>query len=328
MERKYATPAFPHLVHGADYNPEQWADTPEVWDEDMRLMQAANANEMSVGIFSWSVLEPREGEYDFSFLDTVLDKVYAAGGRVILATPSGARPHWMADKYPEVLRVTPTRQRMSFSTRHNHCMTSPVYREKVREMNTRLAARYGHHPAVIAWHLSNEYGGECYCPLCCAAFRNFLRERYDNDIEAVNRAWWTAFWSHRYDSFEQIDPPTPLTDTSIHGLNLDWKRFVTHQTRDFMEAEIAAVRTGNPDIPVTTNLMTGYYGLDYHKLSVPLDFVSWDSYPDWHSPEHYIKLFLCATVPIFLISILAGRGVHGLSVRLCRKMKTASAKQR
>ena len=167
MERKYVNPSFPHLLHGADYNPEQWSDTPEVWDEDMRLMQAANANEMSVGIFSWAVLEPREGEYDFSFLDTILDKVYAAGGRVILATPSGARPHWMADKYPEVLRVTPTRDRMSFSTRHNHCMTSPVYREKVREMNTRLAARYGNHPAVIAWHLSNEYGGECYCP--CAA---------------------------------------------------------------------------------------------------------------------------------------------------------------
>ncbi|MBR3692331.1 MAG: beta-galactosidase [Clostridia bacterium] len=288
MERKYVNPAFPHLLHGADYNPEQWAETPEIWDEDMRLMQAANANEMSVGIFSWSVLEPREGEYDFSFLDTILDKVYAAGGRVILATPSGARPHWMADKYPEVLRVTPNRQRMSFSTRHNHCMTSPVYREKVREMNTRLAARYGHHPAVVAWHLSNEYGGECYCPLCCEAFRDFLRERYNNDIEAVNRAWWTTFWSHRYDSFDQIEPPTPLTDTSIHGLNLDWKRFVTHQTRSFMEAEIAAVRTGNPDIPVTTNLMTGYYGLDYHKLSEPLDIVSWDSYPDWHSPEHFL----------------------------------------
>ena len=177
--KKYLNDKFPHFLHGGDYNPEQWIDTKEIWDEDMRLMKLANCNEMSVGIFSWATLEPKEGVYDFSFLDEIIDKVYENGGRVILATPSGARPRWLAEKYPEVLRVSPSLRRMHYGNRHNHCYTSPIYREKVANINRRLAERYGKHPAVIAWHLSNEYDGRCYCPLCEDAFRNYLRKKYN-----------------------------------------------------------------------------------------------------------------------------------------------------
>jgi len=286
MLRDYINEKFPHFLHGADYNPEQWIDTPEIWDADMALMQEANCNEMSVGIFSWAMLEPKEGEYDFSFLDTILDKIYAAGGRVVLATPSGARPRWMAEKYPEVLRVNENRQRFGFGQRHNHCYTSPVYREKVRKINTLLAQSYGKHPAVVAWHISNEYGGECYCDKCQDAFRTYLKERYHNDIHRLNRAWWSTFWSHHYDCFDQIEAPTALTDQSIHGLNLDWKRFVSHQTLDFMKAEIAAIKAVSPDIPVTTNMMQAFYPLNYWDFAPHLDVISWDSYPDWHNGAH------------------------------------------
>ena len=103
--KKHACPDFPHFIHGADYNPEQWIDYEGIWDEDMRLMKLANCNEMSVGIFSWAKLEPREGEYDFSFLDEIVERVAKNGGKVILSTPSGARPRWLAEKYPEVLRI-------------------------------------------------------------------------------------------------------------------------------------------------------------------------------------------------------------------------------
>ena len=288
MAKNHPCPSFPHLLHGADYNPEQWIHDKSVWDEDMRLMKLANCNEMTVGVFSWSMLEPREGEYDFSFLDEIIEKIRKNGGKVILATPSGARPHWLADKYPEVLRVRPDGHRAGFGGRHNHCFTSPVYREKVREMNRRLAERYGKDPTVIAWHISNEYSGECHCPLCVDAFRNFLREKYRGDIGALNQAWWTTFWSHTYDSFDQIDPPGPLTEQGVHGLNLDWHRFVTHQTRDFILAETAPLKELTPNLPVTINMMYEFYDLDYHALADVMDFASWDSYPEWHNGDDTI----------------------------------------
>lgn len=275
---------YPHMIHGADYNPDQWQDRPDILKEDMRLMKLAGCNEMSVGIFAWSRLEPQEGVFDFSFLDKAMDDIYAAGGRVILATPSGARPAWLSQKYPEVLRVGTDRIRNEFGERHNHCYTSPIYREKVRIINEKLAERYANHPALIAWHISNEYGGECHCPLCRAAFREWLKLKYGT-LDNLNREWWTAFWSHTFTDWEQIISPGPLGDSDLLGLTLDWKRFVTEQTADFMSAEIAAVRKFTPNIPVTANLMGFYNGLDYRRLSKKIDFVSWDAYPKWRGND-------------------------------------------
>lgn len=279
---------FPHILHGGDYNPDQWKDYPEILKEDMRLMQKAHCNEMTVAIFSWCMLEPEEGKFDFSFLDRVMDDIYNAGGRVILATPSGARPVWLSEKYPEVLRVDNRGHRNNFGGRHNHCNTSPVYREKVAIINRKLAERYKDHPALIAWHISNEFGNanipECYCPLCVEAFRDWLKNKYGT-IEKLNHEWWNAFWGHTYQSFEQIDPPGPLTDGTVHARNLDWKRFVTDQTIAFIDNEAAPLREITPDIPVTTNLMGFYHGLDYHKLSKHIDFISVDNYPEWRGDE-------------------------------------------
>ena len=204
---------------------------------------------------------------------------------MILATPSGARPRWMAEKYPEVLRVGPDGQREHFRARHNHCLTSPVYRQKVQKINRLLAERYGKNPTVVAWHISNEYGGSCHCQLCTNAFREFLREKFGGDIGALNRAYWTTFWSHTYDSFDQIEPPGQLTECAVHGLNLDWHRFVTHQTVEFIKNEIAPLKELSPHLPVTTNMMFEHYDADYHKFAQVLDIASWDSYPEWHNGD-------------------------------------------
>ena len=276
------SPLHHEFLHGGDYNPDQWLDRKDILDEDIRLMKKAHVNCVSLAIFAWTRLEPEEGVYTFDWLAETIDRLYQNGIYTILATPSGARPAWMAQKYPEVLRVANTLERNHMGERHNHCYTSPIYREKVWEMNKRLSHAFGNHPGVILWHLSNEYGGECFCPLCTEAFRRWLQEKYKT-LEALNHAWWTSFWSHTYTDWSQIEPPLPHGETNTHGLNLDWKRFVTHQTVDFCRWEKDAVRAGGSTLPVTTNLMGFYEGLNYHKFKDVLDIVSWDSYPDWHN---------------------------------------------
>ncbi|MCI7814338.1 MAG: beta-galactosidase [Robinsoniella sp.] len=269
------------LLHGGDYNPEQWLDRPDILEKDIEMMREAGCNTVSLGIFSWSILEPQEGIYHFEWLEEIIDRLYSRGISTILATPSGARPKWLADRYPEVLRVDGERRRQLFGFRHNHCYTSPIYREKTAMINKKLSEHFGSHPGVIMWHLSNELGGECHCPLCQEAFRGWLKEKYGT-IEELNRRWSTTFWSHTYQSFDQIESPSPIGETQLHGLNLDWKRFVTHQTMDYLKNEIQALREGGSTLPVTTNLMYYFQQLDYFKLAKELDIVSWDTYPTWH----------------------------------------------
>ena len=269
------------LLHGGDYNPEQWLNRPDILEKDIEMLKEAGCNVVSLGIFSWSTLEPEEGVYQTEWLENIVNNLYENGIYTILATPTGARPKWMADKYPEVLRVDENRRRMLFGFRHNHCYTSPVYREKTAKINGLLSQRLGKHPGVILWHVSNEYGGECHCPLCQEAFRNWLREKYGT-IENLNDRWCTTFWSHTYQSFDQIESPSSIGETQLHALNLDWKRFVTHQTADFLHHEIQAIREGGSTLPTTANLMYYYDGLDYFRLAKEIDVVSWDTYPTWH----------------------------------------------
>ena len=278
----------PRLLHGGDYNPDQWLDYPEILKKDLELMKEAKINTVSLGIFAWSALEPREGEFHFEWLDQIMDDVAAMGGNVILATPSGARPAWLSQKYPEVLRTNANRQKMLHGGRHNHCFSSPVYREKVALINRKLAQRYGQHPAVIMWHISNEYGGDCHCEYCQANFRKWLQARYGT-LTALNEAWWGPFWSHSFSDWAQVESPSPLGESAVHGLNLDWKRFVTDQTIDFFEHEIKDIRHITPDIPVTTNFMADtmdlipFQSLNYERFAKHVDILSWDCYPAWHN---------------------------------------------
>ena len=269
------------LLHGGDYNPEQWLKRPDILEKDIDMLEESGCNVVSLGSFSWSTLEPEEGVFHFEWLQEIIDKLYKRGISTILATPSGARPKWMADKYPEVLRVDETRRRALFGFRHNHCYTSPVYREKVHIINKKLAQEVATHPGVILWHISNEYGGECHCPLCQKAFRNWLKEKYQT-IENLNDKWCTTFWSHTYNSFDQIESPSKIGETQLHALNLDWKRFVTDQTADFVKWEIKALRDAGAEQPSTINMMYNFTGLNYYKFADVIDFVSWDNYPTWH----------------------------------------------
>ncbi len=276
---------FNHFIHGADYNPEQWLRYPEILKEDIRLMKEANMNSATVGIFSWAHLEPQEGVYNFDWLEEIINNLYENGIYTVLSTPSAAKPLWMSEKYEEVRRVTKAGVRDLSGIRHNHCYTSPYYRKKVYEINKALAERFSKHPGLILWHISNEYSGECYCELCRQEFINWLKEKYKT-IDELNHAWWSDFWSHTYGDFSQIRPPMLHGEMSVHGLSLDWKRFVTHQTVDFCKEEIKAIREFDDKTPTTANLMGFYDGLDYFKFKDVIDVVSWDNYPWWHNGDN------------------------------------------
>jgi beta-galactosidase len=269
------------LLHGADYNYDQWINYPDILESDFAYMRKTRCNAASIGIFSWSMLEPEEGRFEFDWMDRLFDRLHENNIFAILATPSGSKPAWLSAAYPEVCQVDELGRREPHRGRHNHCRTSPVYRDKCVTINTQLAERYGSHPALLMWHVSNEYNAtDCYCGLCLAAFRRWLKDKYKT-LEELNHAWWTTFWSHRFTDWEQIRPG----DESIHGLQLDWRRFVSDQTLDFFLTESRPLREITPDIPITTNFMRPNVGLNYWHFAEHVDMVSWDNYPEWHQKE-------------------------------------------
>ena len=276
------------LLHGGDYNPEQWLDRPDILAQDIELMKKARVNTVTLGVFSWSTLEPQEGVYTLDWLADIIHNLYANGIRTILATPSAARPAWLAHKYPEVRRVRADRVRELYNRRQNYCYTSPLYRDKVRRIDQKLAQRFGSDPAVILWHISNEMGGDCHCELCQAEFRRWLQVRYGS-LQALNKAWNARFWSHDYTAWEQIESPAPQGENAVQALALDWKRFVSDRHIDFLKFERDTVKEVAPDAKFTANMMYRFDGIDYFKMAKEIDVASWDNYPTWHKPTETVE---------------------------------------
>jgi len=271
------------ILYGGDYNPEQWPK--EVWEQDYRLFDAAGIDTVTLGVFDWVLTQPAEDVYDFSTLDAVIGKAVAEGRRICLATGTGAHPAWLAKAHPEVTRIDFEGRKHRFGGRHNSCPSSPVFRRLSAEMARRVAQRYAGTEAIVAWHVGNEYGGACYCDLCAAGFRDWLRERY-GDLDRLNDAWCTTFWSHTFTAWDEIEPPSALTEhwrgpdhTAFQGITLDYLRFMSDAMLTNYLDEKAAIRESDPDTPVTTNFMGMFRGLDYHRWAPHLDFVSWDNYP-------------------------------------------------
>lgn len=274
------------ILFGGDYNPEQWPE--EVWEEDMRLFHLAHISEVTLNVFSWALLQPSEDTYDFQQLDRIMELARREHLKVILATSTAAQPAWMSARYPQTNRTDAHEQQHHFGGRQNICPTSPIFRHFAGRLVEKLAARYAGFDNLVAYHLSNEYGGYCYCEHCQAAYRDWLRRRYGT-IENLNRAWNTTFWGHRFYDFSEIRIPDYLTEefdygtpgalrTNVQANSIDYRRFMTDCTIDLVEMEKTAIRKYS-DLPITTNLMYNFDGYDLAKIARHLDFVSWDSYP-------------------------------------------------
>ncbi len=275
----------PHVLYGGDYNPEQWS--PPVWREDAALMRKAGVNLATVGVFSWARLEPAPGEYDFAWLAEVLDLLYDAGVGVALGTPTASPPPWLSVAHPEVLPVNASGVRYSPGSRQHFCVHHPEYRAHALRIVSELARRLGDHPAIRIWHVHNEFAchvPQCFCDVSAAAFRIWLRERYDT-VEAMNEAWGASFWSQRYRDFDEVLPPRVVPALPNPGHHLDYRRFSSDSYLAHYVAERDLLRSVAGHVPVTTNYMGFFKPLDYFAWAREQDLCSTDNYPDPADPD-------------------------------------------
>ncbi|MBC7289864.1 MAG: beta-galactosidase [Actinotalea sp.] len=279
------------FAFGCDYNPEQW--DPAVWQEDVVLMREAGIDLVAVNVFGWSDVEPEPGRYDFSRLDAVVELLHAHGIGINLGTGTASPPPWLSALHPETLPVMADGTTRWPGGRQAYCPSSPVFRERAAALVEQVARRYGAHPGVRLWHVSNELGCHnslCYCDTTAAAFRAWLRARYGT-VEALNRAWGTSFWSQRYSSFDEVLPPRLTVSSANPSQALDFHRFSSDELLGLYRAEAEVIRR-HSDIPVTTNFMVTAHqrDMDYFAWAPDMDVVANDHYLDHRLEDPLVEL--------------------------------------
>lgn len=267
--------------YGGDYNPEQWG--PEIWKEDAELMEKAGVNIVTLAVFSWARLEPREGEWDFGWLDQVIDLLGMHGIAVDLATATASIPQWLALAHPDVLPRNADGSTFWPGARQHWRPTSLTYRHYELDLVRHMAEHYKDNPYIVSWHLGNEYGCHNlydFSDDANRAFQLWCRDKYGS-IDALNEAWGTDFWSQRLTGFDQVLVPRQVNGYQNPGRQLDFRRFSSDAEIACYRAERDLLRRITPDIPCTTNFMVSGgagTGMDYDKFGNELDFVSNDHY--------------------------------------------------
>ncbi|GFR34860.1 beta-galactosidase [Thermobrachium celere] len=270
---------------GVDYYPEHWPI--EMMDSDMDRLVDLGVEVVRIGEFAWHIMEKREGEYDFSFFDMVIEKLKKRGIKVIFGTPTATPPAWLINKYPEILQRDENLMPRSFGGRRMYCYNNEVYREYTRKIVTKLAEHYKNEDSIIAWQIDNEFGHEgsdiCFCDTCKEGFRKFLKDKYE-EIENLNKTWGTVFWSQTYNSFDEI--PLPLKTITHHNpsMQLDYRRFMSKSINEYAKLQVDILREvlGNNAV-ITTNIAGGYFdkNFDHKEMVKHMDFASYDNYPVW-----------------------------------------------
>lgn len=289
-------PQVPGLAYGGDYNPEQWPQHTRL--EDIELMGEAGVNLVSVGIFSWAMLEPTEGTYDFGWLDETMDRLAEAGIYAALATATASPPPWLTYRHPEILPETADGTRLWPGARQAYSVSNPVFRSYALGMTQRMAQRYANHPALALWHVDNELGchnSHDYSDDAASAFRAWLQRRYGT-IEALNDAWGTAFWSQRYSSFEEILPPRRAPMFINPTQQLDFYRYSSDELLTYFTEMKAILREATPQVPITTNFMctTRSKNMDYFAWAAEMDVIATDHYTIAEDTERHIELAFSA----------------------------------
>ncbi len=275
------------FVFGADYYPEHWPKSR--WVKDVELMSELGFNAVRLAEFSWSKIEPREGEYNFEWLDEIINLLAKKGVRAIIGTPTASPPPWIIKKHPDVLRVDPDGRRSPEGTRRSYCPNNPNYIAYTKKIVRAMALHYKDNPNVIGWQIDNEFGIDfCYCNNCVKAFRKWLKNRYGT-LEKLNNSGGFIFWSQEYGDWDEIFPPKPPLHMQNPTLCLDWHRFMNDSWIKYQQIQVDLIRKIAPHHVITHNFMGLYKELDYFQLAKPLDIISFDYYPKWGSSVDYAR---------------------------------------
>lgn len=286
---------------GVDYYPEQWPRA--LLESDLDTIQELGCNIIRIAEFAWHLMEPREGQYDFTFFDEVIAQAKKRGLKILMGTPTATIPAWLARKHPEILSVSETGQPRSYGGRHTSCYNSPILRAYAGKIIRAQGEHYKNESQIAAWQIDNELGHEgsdlCWCPQCRKSFRAYLRDRFHGDIEALNDAYGTVFWSQQYNDFEEIPLPLPTITTHNPSLRLDWERFRAQVLTDFAAFQADILKSIIPTARILHDFPGG--GLDKHAdyagIARCLDTAAYNHYPVWGGqkqplPPHEIAFSL------------------------------------
>ena len=266
------------FIYGVDYYPEAWPESQ--WEKDAAMMQAAGINFVRMGEFAWVKMEPRDGEFDFAWLDRSLKVLNAHGIHAVLGTPSASPPAWLYQEFPAIAATDENGVRYRFGSRRNYCVHNPDFMAATKRIVTVMAEHFKDNPAVLGWQIDNEVGSpKCFDPISQAAFQAWCERKY-HTLDALNAAWGTIFWGHTYGNWNEV----PMTWNTLYNtwnpsLALDFERFQSDSMRAYVEFQAAILRKIAPHQAITHNEMGMYSGVDYYDLSRSLDFVAWDNYP-------------------------------------------------
>lgn len=261
---------------GAYYYPEHWDESQ--WERDLKQMHELGFEFTHFAEFAWAQLEPQEGVYDFSWLDRAVALAAKYDLKVVMCTSTATPPVWLSRKYPEILLKSEDGTVQDHGARQHASFASPVYRKLAYRMIEELARHYGNDSRIIGWQLDNEPAVQFdYNQAAEEAFREFLKEKYHHNIQELNAAWGTAFWSEVYSRFEEITLPKTAQMFMNHHQILDYRRFAAKQTNDFLNEQCRLIKKYAKNQWVTTN-----YIPDYDKGHIggskDLDFVSYTRY--------------------------------------------------
>lgn len=274
------TTLLPQFLFGCAYYPEHWEK--EDREKDPALMKQLGFNAVRMAEFAWDLIEPSENNYDFDFFDKEIKRLAEAGVKSILCTPTATPPRWLTKKHPETLKIRHDDVVMQHGSRLHCCTTSSIFRKYSKKISNAFAKHYAKNKNVIGWQTDNEFNNcylECYCSACQDGYVTFLKNKYNNDITTLNKAWGNSFWTLTFQDFESI----PIPKRNCPGYEnpsqmLDYYRFVSEGITTFQNDQVKILRKANPNWFIFHNGIFPH--IDYRgDFMKDLDMLGYDIYP-------------------------------------------------